>query len=33
MSQSKSPFTKAELLPQEETLEILRQKGNLFIGM
>ncbi|MFK7781643.1 alanine dehydrogenase [Psychroserpens sp.] len=33
MSKSKSPFTKAQLLPQEETLEILRQKGNLFIGI
>ena len=28
-----SPFTKAELLPQEETLEISRQKGKLFIGI
>lgn len=33
MSKSKSPFTKAQLLPQEETLEILKQKGNLFIGI
>ncbi len=28
-----SPFTKAQLLPQEETLEIGRQKGELFIGI
>ncbi|MFT7036155.1 MAG: alanine dehydrogenase, partial [Cyclobacteriaceae bacterium] len=28
-----SPFTKAQLLPQEETLEITRQKGELFIGI
>ncbi len=33
MSKSLSPFTKAQLLPQEETLEILRKKGNLFIGI
>ncbi|WP_431134033.1 alanine dehydrogenase [Psychroserpens mesophilus] len=33
MSKSRSPFTKAQLLPQEETLEILKQKGNLFIGI
>lgn len=30
---SKSPFTKAQLLPQEETLEISRQKSELFIGI
>ena len=30
---SKSPFTKAQLLPQEETLEISRKKGNLYIGI
>jgi alanine dehydrogenase len=30
---SNSPFTKAQLLPQEETLEILKQKGELFIGI
>jgi len=30
---SKSPFTKAQLLPQEETLEIIRNKGSLFIGI
>ncbi|MDX1462285.1 MAG: alanine dehydrogenase [Marinirhabdus sp.] len=28
-----SPFTKAELLPQEEKLEISKQKGDLFIGL
>ena len=33
MSKSISPFTKEQLLPQEETLEILKQKGNLFIGI
>lgn len=33
MSKSLSPFTTAQLLPQEETLEILRKKGNLFIGI
>jgi alanine dehydrogenase len=33
MSKSLSPFTRAQLLPQEETLEILKQKGDLFIGI
>ena len=33
MSKSLSPFTKQQLLPQEETLEILKQKGELFIGI
>lgn len=33
MTQPKSPFTRAQLLPQEETLEISRQKGNLYIGI
>ena len=33
MAKSKTPFTKAQLLPQEETLEIIRQKGKLFIGL
>ncbi|QAA80933.1 alanine dehydrogenase [Aequorivita sp. H23M31] len=33
MATIKSPFTKAQLLPQEETLEIARQKGELFIGI
>ena len=33
MSQPKSPFTLAQLLPQEETLEIAKQKGELYIGI
>jgi len=33
MGKSLSPFTKAQLLPQEEKLEVLRKKGNLFIGI
>ncbi len=33
MNQPRSPFSKQELIPQEETLEILRQKGELFIGI
>lgn len=33
MGKALSPFTKAQLLPQEETLEILRKKGELFIGI
>ena len=33
MGKSISPFTKEQLLPQEETLEILRKKGELFIGI
>ncbi len=33
MPNPKSPFTKSQLLPQEETLEIARQKGELFIGI
>lgn len=33
MDQSLSPFSKSQLLPQEETLEILRKKGSLFIGI
>ncbi|WP_026809763.1 alanine dehydrogenase [Arenibacter latericius] len=28
-----SPFSKQQLLPQEETLEVLKQKGELFIGI
>ncbi|UNY98160.1 alanine dehydrogenase [Zhouia spongiae] len=28
-----SPFSKHQLIPQEETLEILKQKGELFIGI
>ena len=31
--QSLSPFTKQQLLPQEETLEIFKPKGTLFIGI
>lgn len=27
------PFSKQQLLPQEETLEVLKQKGELFIGV
>ncbi len=30
---STSPFSKQQLLPQEETLEVLRQKGELIIGI
>lgn len=33
MSKSFSPFTREQLLPQEETLEIFKKKGNLFIGI
>lgn len=33
MNQHSSPFSKQQLLPQEETLEIFRQKGELFIGI
>ncbi|NQX86820.1 MAG: alanine dehydrogenase [Flavobacteriaceae bacterium] len=33
MSKSISPFTKEQLLPQEEKLEVLKQKGKLFIGI
>ncbi len=33
MDQPSSPFSKQQLLPQEETLEILKQKGELFIGL
>ncbi len=33
MHQPASPFSKQQLLPQEETLEILRQKSELFIGL
>ncbi|MEL4308671.1 alanine dehydrogenase [Joostella sp. CR20] len=33
MSYSSTPFTKQELIPQEETLELLKQKGELFIGI
>ncbi|MBD0776240.1 alanine dehydrogenase [Maribacter sp. ANRC-HE7] len=33
MKQPSSPFSKSQLLPQEETLEVLKQKGDLFIGI
>src|SRR5690606_31469790 len=33
MNQPASPFSKQQLLPQEETLEILKQKGELLIGI
>lgn len=33
MAQPSSPFSKQQLLPQEETLELLKQKGELFIGL
>lgn len=33
MDTPNSPFTRAQLLPQEETLEIAKKKGNLFIGI
>ncbi|RED49509.1 alanine dehydrogenase [Seonamhaeicola aphaedonensis] len=33
MSKQLSPFTKQQLLPQEETLEIFKKKGDLFIGI
>ncbi len=33
MSQPNSPFTKEQLLPQEEKLEISKQKGELYIGI
>ncbi|MBC2840621.1 alanine dehydrogenase [Robiginitalea sp. SC105] len=33
MDQPSSPFSKQQLLPQEEKLEVLQQKGELFIGI
>ncbi len=33
MSKPLTPFSKAQLLPQEETLEIFKQKSQLFIGI
>ena len=33
MTQPSSPFSKQQLLPQEETLEVFKQKGELFIGL
>ena len=33
MDQPTSPFSKQQLLPQEEKLEVLQQKGELYIGI
>ncbi len=33
MNRPKTPFTTSQLLPQEETLEITRTKGELYIGL
>lgn len=33
MGKQFSPFSKQQLLPQEEMLEVLKHKGNLFIGI
>jgi len=33
MNQHTSPFSKQQLIPQEETLEVLKQKGELYIGI
>lgn len=33
MAKQLSPFTKQQLLPQEETLEIFKKKGDLYIGI
>ncbi len=33
MSESLSPFTKEQLLPQEEKLEVFKRKGELYIGI
>ena len=33
MGKQVSPFTKEQLIPQEETLEIYKNKGQLFIGV
>ncbi len=33
MNQPASPFSKQQLIPQEEKLEVLKQKGELFIGI
>lgn len=33
MDSINSPFSKEQLLPQEETLEIAKKRGNLFIGI
>ncbi|MDT7830627.1 alanine dehydrogenase [Pricia sp. S334] len=33
MNQTASPFSKQQLIPQEETLEVFKQKSELFIGL
>ena len=33
MQKPTSPFTREQLLPKEETLEIAKEKGALFIGI
>ena len=33
MAQQSSPFSKQQLLPQEEMLEVLKQKDELFVGL
>jgi len=33
MTVSKSPFTRLQLIPQEEMLEIVREKSALYIGI
>ncbi|PZD78200.1 alanine dehydrogenase [Mesonia sp. K7] len=33
MNQPKTPFSQSELIPQEETLEIQKKKGQLYIGV
>ena len=33
MSKSLTPFSKAQLIPQEETLEVFKHKSDLFIGI
>jgi len=33
MSKSITPFSKAQLIPQEETLEVFKHKSELFIGI
>ncbi len=33
MTEQVSPFTKEQLIPQEETLEVYKHKGQLFIGI
>lgn len=33
MGKPSTPFSQAELIPQEETLEIQKTKGKLYIGL